>query len=274
MSQPERGRRFWKMSGSGNDFVFFDARREPAGPLEQPDRIAALCARGTGIGADGIVFIEDAENAAFGIRYFNSDGSLASLCGNASLCSVRLAVELGIGDGGDMRFLTGAGLLGGRMSEAGPEIDLEPVRELRTDARIAPGPGEHRVGFAVAGVPHLVVLVQDVENVDVDRRGAELRRHPSLPHGANVNFVSARAGEGWNMRTFERGVEGETLACGTGAVAAAVLLTTWGAVAGPVALTTRSGRVLTVRLEPAADIAWPSLAGEGRIVFRGTLADV
>lgn len=273
MMTPRQGRRFWKMSGSGNDFVFFDARREPAGELEEPDRIAALCARGTGIGADGIVFIEKAVGASFGIRYFNSDGTLASLCGNASLCSVRLAAELGIGDGRDFRFLTGAGLLGGRLGPAGPEIDLKPVEDLREDAGIAPGPAEQRIGFAVAGVPHLVVLIPDIESADVAGRGAELRRHSSLPHGANVNFVSGSVGGGWSMRTFERGVEGETLACGTGAVAAAALLAAWGESQGSVALGTRSGRALTVRLQQGGPLEQPSLAGEGRIVFRGTLAE-
>lgn len=268
------GRPFWKMSGSGNDFVFFDARRDAPGTLDTRDRIAALCARGTGIGADGVVFLEHAPGVDFGIRYYNSDGTLASLCGNASLCSIRLAAELGIGAGGDLRFLTGAGVLSGRMGERQPEIDLPPVREVLVTVGVAPEPGERRIGFAVAGVPHLVVLVPDVQGVDVVGRGSVLRHHPSLAEGANVNFVSSEPGGGWAMRTFERGVEAETLACGTGAVSAAELLTSWGEASGEVAVRTRSGRVLTVRQREAGGRRMPSLGGEGRVVFRGTLQDI
>ena len=265
---------FWKMSGSGNDFVFFDARRGVPPGLDQPLAIQTICARGTGVGADGIVLLEPARDAAFGIRYFNSDGSLASLCGNASLCSTRLAVELGIASQAGFDFDTGAGRLSARLRDGLPEIDLQPVTEVRPDAGIPPGPGEHRIGFARAGVPHLTILVDDLETVEVVGRGRPLRHHPSLPDGANVNFV-ARDGDAWAIRTYERGVEGETLACGTGAVASAVLLTVWGEATGDVALRTRSGRVLTVRLRRDGAGKWlPSLRGEGRIVFQGALDEL
>lgn len=272
------GRSFVKMSGSGNDFVFFDARTDPAGALQSAERIGAICARGTGIGADGVVFLERDSQADFGIRYFNADGSLASLCGNASLCSARLAAELGVVRGEGMRFRTGAGILTARMREGLPEIDLPPVSMVEPDtAAIRPEGGERRIGFAVAGVPHLVILTDDVELVDVDRRGPALRRHPTLAEGANVNWVSPSARGGWAIRTFERGVEGETLACGTGAVAAAVLLAVWHEAdpsSGPIELLTRSGRTLGVSLRQNGGLWLPSLRGEGRIVFRGSLADV
>ena len=123
-----RGRRFWKMSGSGNDFVFFDARNDPPGALELPLAIAAICDRRTGVGGDGIVFLEKAAGHVFGIRYFNRDGSLAELCGNASLCSVTLARELGIVSGAEsFTFLTSSGPLSGRLAEGLPEIDASPV---------------------------------------------------------------------------------------------------------------------------------------------------
>ena len=130
------------------------------------------------------------------------------------------------------------------------------------------------MGFALAGVPHLTILVDDLDRVDVVGRGRPLRHHPSLTAGANVNFV-AREGEGWAIRTYERGVEGETLACGTGAVASAVLLRAWGEATGDVALRTRSDRVLTVRLARDGAGRWlPSLRGEGRIVFEGRLEEL
>jgi diaminopimelate epimerase len=263
------------MTGSGNDFVFFDAREEPAGDLATPRRIAELCARGTGIGADGVVFLEPSDEADFAIRYFNADGSLASLCGNASLCSTRLATELGAADPAGMRFLTGAGILSARMRDGLPEIDLAEVREVRREAPGIPlGDGDQRLGFAIAGVPHLVIACGEVGDADLAGRGPGLRRHPSLPEGANVNWVSFGPA-GWSIRTFERGVEGETLACGTGAVASAVLLAEWGLMDGSgVALRTASGRTLEVSLRRTAGGWLPSLRGEGRLVFRGRLAEM
>ena len=269
------GRSFYKLSGSGNDFVFVDARTEPAGRLEVPEVVGAICARATGVGADGIVFIEPPQTATqrFSIRYLNRDGSLALLCGNASLCSVRLAAELGIvSEGEDFEFGTGAGSVRGRFTSNGPEIDLQPVGQLMHRARIEPLAGEARVGFAMVGVPHVVVQVADVEAVDVEGRGRPVRHDPSLVAGANVNFVS-RAGDEWLMRTYERGVEAETLACGTGAVASAALLEAWGESGSSTTIRTRSGLPLRVRFRREDDgRITPSLNGEGRIVFRGQLA--
>jgi diaminopimelate epimerase len=276
------GRRFAKMSGSGNDFVFLDARDTPVpDPLETPEWIRAACARGTGIGADGVVFLgrPRSAEAAAEVRYYNSDGGRASLCGNATLCATRLSAELGLGAGSGFALDTDSGRLAVRMRDDGPEIDLQPVTQVRAAMPdIAPGPSERRVGFAVAGVPHLVVLVDDVEAVDLARRGAALRSHAALgASGANVNFVSADGRGGWRIRTFERGVEGETLACGTGAVASGILLAAWALDDGEsrIDLETRSGLRLGVTPRPQADGSWrPSLAGEGRVVFRGELGEL
>src|SRR5581483_7927491 len=131
---------------------------------------------------------------------------------------------------------------------------------------ITPQTGEQRIGYALAGVPHLVVLCGDVTTVDVVGRGRPLRGHQSLPQGANVNFVAGSSQSGWRVRTYERGVEGETLACGSGAVATAILLAAWGLASGLVELETRSGRKVQVRLVRQGHIWKPSLSGEGRIV--------
>ena len=267
------GRTFYKMTGSGNDFVIFDARVEAPGELQTVERIRALCARGTGVGADGVVFLERSSTADYLMRYFNSDGSRASLCGNASLCSARLAVDLGMVSPEGFTFESDAGLLQARVRDGEPEIDFEPVTIVRDDAGIPKEKGEQGLGFALAGVPHLVAACADVEAVELERRGARLRHDPGEPEGANVNFVSPE-GDHWNIRTFERGVEGETLACGTGAVASAILLTVWGKASGPVVLRTRSGRSLTVTLRRDGSRWLPSLLGEGRLVFRGELAAV
>lgn len=269
------GRPFYKMSGSGNDFVFFDARSEPAGALTSTAEIQRICARGTGVGADGIVLLRRSAVATVGIDYYNSDGSLASLCGNATLCGTRLAVLLGVAPTGDgeLTIETGAGVLPARVRDGLPEIDLEPVTGVKGRVDAPLGPGEQAIGFALVGVPHLVVLTDDIDAVDLPNRGPVLRHHRSLTAGANVNWVSRRPDGSWAMRTFERGVEGETLACGTGAVAVAVLLSAWGRAGLETALVTRSGRTLTVRLKSVAGAWYPTLRGEGRLVFEGTLAD-
>jgi diaminopimelate epimerase len=269
-----RGREFYKMTGSGNDFVFVDARYRPAGELDRPEWIRRVCARGTGVGADGVVFLEPPgrDEADFSIRYFNADGSLADLCGNASLCSVALASRLGAADGEGMRFDAGSGEIRGRITTEGPEIELGTVRDMDLAFDRPLEAGELRIGFALVGVPHLVIQCANVETVDLGTRGRDLRWSPALPHGANANFVSGPAG-GWRIRTFERGVEGETLACGPGAVATAALLRAWNADGDSIELETRSGRVLRVTL-PADGRASARLAGEGRLVFQGSLADL
>lgn len=270
----QTGRAFYKMSGSGNDFVFFDCRGEQPGELETSARISELCARGTGVGADGVVFILPSTSHAYRMRYYNADGSLGELCGNASLCSVRLAVELGYAPGDGFELESDAGTLTARMRDGLPEIDLEAVTEVQPKYRwIEKSRAEAELGFCLAGVPHVVITCPNVESADVLGRGAELRSHPSLAHGANVDFLS-EGPSGWSMRTYERGVEGETLACGTGAVASAILLKEWGKAGDRVGLRTRSGRTLEVTVR-RRDGAWfPSLRGEGRIVFGGRLREV
>ena len=272
---PERpGRRFWKMSGSGNDFVFFDAMQEPAGDLATPGRIGSLCDRRTGIGADGVVFLEPHPVHAFSMRYFNRDGSLAEMCGNAALCSTRLSRELGITGEGEFRFETVSGPVTGRITSGSPEIDMVPVTELLATFDTPLESNETRIGYSRVGVPHLVILVPDVDKIDVDRRGRQLRWLPSLRNGANANFVSNDPRGRWRIRTFERGVEEETLACGTGSVATAALLTSWGLIRGRVALLTRSGRELVATVNQAPERGIPQLSGEGRIVFEGLLREV
>lgn len=268
---------FYKMSGSGNDFVFFDARAAGAPPDVPAHRVTALCARGTGIGADGLVIMDQPSADGVRIAYWNSDGSRAALCGNATLCTAGLAVHLGAArTGTDFTVTTDAGAFRARVTDGtGPMFELAPVQALELDtpdalADTAAGP-EQRIGFAVAGVPHVVVRVPDVEAVDLATRSPGLRA-PSAdrPNGANVNYVSPTTDGRWLMRTFERGVEGETLACGTGAVACAAVLQAWGEARAEVGILTRSGQQLTVILgDPAGR---PTLTGEGRLVFVGTLA--
>jgi diaminopimelate epimerase len=272
-------RAFYKMSGSGNDFVFVDVRRDDPGDLATPARIRALCARGTGVGADGMVFLgAGSGDADVGIRYFNADGSVGELCGNATLCTVRLAAVLGMDVASGLRIETDAGILTARLASGLPEFDLGAVRGVETRAPIDCLPGERRIGYAVAGVPHVVVLVDGVESVDVANRGRSLRHHAATgAAGANVNFVApatnGRSGD-WVIRTYERGVESETLACGTGSVATSAMLRAWGVAAtSPVRLWTRSGLPLDVTVQRSGDDWTAALRGQARLVFRGELID-
>jgi diaminopimelate epimerase len=273
------GERFWKMTGSGNDFVVLDGR--VTSRADWPgERIRAVCDRRRGVGADGLVLLTPEPDGAVRLDYFNADGGEASLCGNASLCGTRLAARLGLAaDPGAIRLRTGAGMLDTRcLADAErAELRMPDVLLAGPELRIEREPGEAWIRFLTVGVPHLVVRTPDVSTVDVDRRGRSLRRHASLgPAGANVNFVSPVTGaEGrWRIRTFERGVEGETLACGTGTAAAAVALIVAGEAGSPVGFTSSGGSALAVRARvdaPRATEIW--LTGEGRLVFEGTLQD-
>jgi diaminopimelate epimerase len=278
------GRKFWKMSGSGNDFVVFDSRGSAPGtePLERPEAIQALCARGTGVGADGVVFVADpartgatvATMAIVAMRYYNADSSRVAFCGNATLCVTRLAGELGIAPTGAVTIETDSGLVEARMGADGPEIDLPTVVDVATSVDVLDLlPGERRMGFAQVGVSHLVVRCEDVEKVDVVARGRALRNSSYRTDGMNVNFISAGP-DGWKIRTYERGVEDETLACGSGAVASAIMLSRWSDGGDATSLVTRSGRTLRVRLRREGEAWKPTLAGEGRIVFTGELAEL
>jgi diaminopimelate epimerase len=281
------GRQFWKMSGSGNDFVFFDSRESGAAPdpLENTDDIVAICAQHVGVGADGVVFITSDDTAAFGIRYYNADGSRAALCGNASLCSAQSAVKLGLTALGErFQFRSDAGLIEALVDESAvASVRLAGVKQLERDARESLESGEERIGYAVVGVPHLVILVRDVAAVDVARRGRALRYGlERAPMGANVNFVSpvsaleSAAAPEFSMRTYERGVEAETLACGTGSAAAAACIQAWNLApsGGPIRLVTASGSTLEVRFPERNPGAWSELTGEGRFVYRGTLQEL
>ena len=277
------GTTIYKMTGSGNDFVMVDGRHTT--PAEwSVDDIRAVCARGTGVGADGLVFVGPGSGPAGSggpdivrMVYFNSDGSRAAMCGNAALCSTRLAARLGLASPQRMILETDAATYESRCMSDGEraELHLAPVRSPAPVPGLAVAPGEGQAVLGTVGVPHLVVLVDDVERVDVVARGRLLRADPALgPAGANVNFISpaGRASE-WRMRTYERGVEDETLACGTGAVAAACALADWSLAKLPVTFWTRSARRLEIRARKTADGAYDDvwLGGEARLVVRGVI---
>ena len=243
---------FAKMHGAGNDFVMVDGR-DLAAPLGG-GRIAALCDRRTGVGADGLIVVAPpaSADAAFRMIYFNADGGEAEMCGNGARCTVAFAAACGLVDG-PCRFDTAAGVLRGRVHGPGDvEVSLPPWRGLDLDVGVpgSPWPEHH---LCNTGVPHLVIPVPDVDGVDLAAWGPRLRRHERFaPAGVNVNWIAPAPGaEAWLLRTYERGVEAETLACGTGASAAAVILCHLGQAASPVTVRTRGGDDLTVRVDRA-----------------------
>ena len=155
---------FTKMTGSGNDFVFFDARHVSFERVTSPEIIRSICNRHNGIGADGIVLLEPAPPTAdVRIHYFNSDGTPADLCGNATLCSTAMSAEIGMAAESGMTLITPAGLIASRIFAGLPEIDLPPVTAIRADVPIDLVPEERRIGFTVAGIPHLVILCAEAD---------------------------------------------------------------------------------------------------------------
>jgi len=267
---------FFKMTGSGNDFVMLDGRVSPTAAWS-PDRIREVCDRRMGVGGDGLVILTPEAPDTVRMSFWNCDGSLAAMCGNAALCSTRLAEHLGMAPGEGMTLVTGAGSF---RTRCGPEpwqaaLNLPPADLPVALPQVPLHHGEFRLSLGTVGVPHAILEVEDIEEIDLDHRGRELRFHQAMgPAGANVNFIGpVRGGEPTAIRTYERGVEAETLACGTGTVAAALALASQGMLRLPASFLTRSGRRLEVnaRLEDGkAEDLW--LGGEGRLVFTGEWA--
>jgi diaminopimelate epimerase len=265
---------FYKMTGSGNDFVILDGRS--TGPEQWSEaRVRAICDRRNGVGADGLVILTPLTSDSVRMTYWNSDGSLGAMCGNAALCCGRLATELQLVPPGEFCLLTDAGAVRVRSPEAyrQAEINLPDFDPPKPFLRAALAEGEGWISMVTVGVPHLVVRVNDIEAVEPATRGRALRFDPGLGSGgANVNFIAPEttASGIWLIRTYERGVEGETLACGTGTVAAAVSLAYRNEAGLPLTFRSRGGLELSVRAQLSADRvseAW--LGGEGRLSFRG-----
>lgn len=269
---------FYKMSGSGNDFVVFDGRYADLQDFT-PERIREVCDRRHGAGADGAILLDPSRapaGAHFYFHFWNSDGSEGPMCGNGALCATRVAtlIELAPADQ-EVVFAARAGIHRGRVLGERSQIHLpdcplpQPVPDVRTAGE------EQQPTLVVPSVPHLVLVVDDVEKVDLEHRGPPLRHDPALgAGGANVNWVSPTPDGSWRMRTYERGVEGETMACGTGAVACALTLEAAGKAAPGARLWTRSGRPLDITWKRSrSGISDLRLTGEARLVYRGVLAE-
>ena len=265
-----------KMTGSGNDFVFVDGRVAPVESWDT-EKIRAACDRRNGIGADGFGILEPgSESNSIRFHFFNSDGGRAPMCGNGALCATRVARWIELAQHDEMVLETDAGpvrsrVLPGELQLA--EFELTSVGEMSTPD-IELGSCEYSITLTTVAVPHLVVVVDDADSMPLETRGRQLRHHAALlPLGANVNFVSL-SGDRLRVRTYERGVEGETLACATGSVACAAVLAKQHKAHIPQDILTTSGRTLTVygSLDSDLNLRSPRLRGEARLVYRAILA--
>src|SRR5438128_6581504 len=231
--------RFTKMNGAGNDFVMIDNR---AGEVRlEPEQIERICDRHQGVGADGVLLLEKGSNGAdFRMRYYNRDGGEAEMCGNGARCFARFANKVA-GAPAKVSFQTPAGLIRGELRSELVTLQLTDPKDLRLGIELVANSEKERVHFINSGVPHVVVPVSKVDDVDVRRRGEAIRRDKMFaPAGANVNFIEKRGAQKILVRTYERGVEDETLACGTGVVASELIFAATEKVDGPMSDTVRS----------------------------------
>ena len=263
--------RFTKMNGAGNDFVMIDNRD---GKVRlQPEQIMRICDRHRGIGADGILLLEKGSNGAdFRMRYYNRDGGEAEMCGNGARCFARFANKVADAPA-KISFQTPAGLIRGELHGELVTLQMSEPKDLQLDMDLVANGAKERAHFINSGVPHVVVPVSKVGDVDVRKRGEALRRHEKFsPAGANVNFIQKRGPKNVLVRTYERGVEDETLACGTGVVASALIFAATEKVDGPISVTVRSGSELSVDFNRAgAKFTNVTLTGPAEFAFEGTI---
>ncbi|MCX7918898.1 MAG: diaminopimelate epimerase [bacterium] len=288
---------FSKFSGAGNDFILIDNREQNISSdgisftdengsthqLALPTLINRLCRRGLSVGADGVILIENSKTADFKMRYFNADGSEADTCGNGARCAARFAFLKQIAPR-RMRVETRAGLYEAEITDQNlVKVKMSDPGQPKLNIMLTVKSGQLRTHFIHTGVPHVVVFISDIlemlkrpttlDDLDVVNLGRELRYHPEFqPAGTNVNFVKCENKQTLRIRTYERGVENETLACGTGSIASTIIAYRLGRVSSPVTVHTRSGSLLKVYFEATPDtITNVYLEGDARFVYDGII---
>ena len=266
---------FTKMSGSGNDFVIIDNRVPVIDPDIKRDFVRKICALKSSVGADGVIFVENSDKADFSWDFYNSDGSSAEMCGNGGRCVARYAYEKGIAPK-NSSFETLAGIITAEVSGPMVKVKLTPPQNLQQGLKVDFDGVSYEVGSINTGVPHAIVFSNDVDAEDIRGIGSGIRHHAIFaPAGTNVNLVEKKGEHSIKIRTYERGVEDETLACGTGAVASAILAFSGSTAASPVEVETRGGEMLKVYFEEsngAGLTAW--LEGLTKITFEGTIVEL
>ncbi len=266
---------FTKMSGTGNDFIIIDHRQVLVPEEDQAEFVSRVCRRMFSVGADGLIFIENSDKADFSWRFYNGDGSVPEMCGNGARCAARFAFSNGIA-GKKMSFETVAGIIEAEILDDGDEVSLlmTPPFDFRTGLQVNLDGEERTLSFMNTGVPHGVLFLDEGVEIPVKEWGHVIRFHDLFqPAGTNANFVQPLADGGIRVRTYERGVEDETMACGTGAVASAIFAGIQGIAASPVKVTTSGGDQLTIVFDlkdgPAAENVY--LQGPARMIYQGQL---
>jgi diaminopimelate epimerase len=263
---------FVKMNGAGNDFILIDNR---AGRIKlTPEQVVRLCHRQRGIGADGLFLLvpNTSGKADWSWEFYNSDGSTADMCGNGARCFARF-VQSVAGAKDVTSFETGAGVIGATFQGARVTVNLTTPHDLRLNELVPASAGKLTVHSLNTGVPHAIVFVPDADQAMVQPLGAELRYHEHFkPKGTNVNFVQVLGPNHIRVRTYERGVEGETLACGTGVTAAALVASRVHQFTSPVKVQVQGGDTLEVSWTDSGDgFAEVKLNGPADFVFKGTI---
>jgi diaminopimelate epimerase len=256
------------MSASGNDFIVIDNRSGQVNERFQDLNgfVKKICRMHHSVGADGVIFIEDSQEHDFRWRFFNADGSEAEMCGNGGRCAARFACLNGIAKQ-KMAFETVAGII--KAEVHGPKVKLQLTKpvDMKLDYPVCLEDKEVFVSSVNTGVPHAVLLVSDIDHVPVEDLGRMIRHHKIFGEkGTNVNFVEVIDKKNVKVRTYERGVEGETYACGTGSVASAVILSEKSLVKNPVNIHTRGGEVLKIYID--GDVY---LEGDAKMIYVGNL---
>jgi diaminopimelate epimerase len=271
----ERAIDFYKMSGSGNDFILVDNRASIIAAEVAPELASNLCRRKVSVGADGLILIENDEEVDFCWRFFNADGSKAEMCGNGGRCAARLANMLGI-CGSSLSFRTLAGIIRAEVSGSRVKLQMTEPRDLKLDMELELNGQRFNTHFVNTGVPHTVFILDGpeiLEQQEVVGQGRKVRFHSQFaPAGTNVNFVAVLGEQALALRTYERGVEDETLACGTGATAVALVGAAKGVVKPPVDVHTKSGETLTIYFDPEKGLPQEVyMEGGTTMIYQGRL---
>lgn len=266
---------FWKMNGAGNDFVMLD-NRDLSLQLSSAT-IAQLCDRHRGVGADGLLAVEPAtEGGDFRMRYYNADGGEAEMCGNGARCFARFVNKLHENSLQAIKFETLAGMISAEFLGEEVRINMSQPHGLKLGQQLVVDGTSLEVHSVNTGVPHAVVFMDDVNALplaEVRRLGAGLRYHEAFaPKGTNANFATVQAPGTIVIRTYERGVEDETLACGTGMVACALIHHELHGAPAPVSVRVKGGDTLQVGFEHAADgYHNVTLFGPADFVYQGSV---
>jgi diaminopimelate epimerase len=263
---------FYKMSGAGNDFIVIDNRDQKVKDNNLTGFITGVCRRRMSAGADGLILIETSETCDFRWRFFNADGSKAEMCGNGARCAARFAHELGIA-GTVLSFETEAGVVRAQINNDRVKVRMPEPSDLQLAYPLKLANHTLDISSINTGVPHAVVMVEQVDDTDVVTLGREIRFHQNFaPAGTNANFVQRSQGNSIEIRTYERGVEDETLACGTGAIASAIVSACRFEMNSPVDVKTRSGVHLTIHFDAKdGQFSNINMEGDARIIYIGEL---